>query len=172
MKRHVILIGLPGAGKTTVGKMLADRLQAPFVDIDAVIVRKEGKPITMIFAELGEAAFRTIEAREVEAALTAEPSVIAPGGGWAAQPGALESARARAFVVYLKTRAETATKRAEPEGNRPTLLGEDPLGRMKTLLSEREPSYKLADATVEADRHTTDQVTAELARLAEMQAGW
>lgn len=172
MKRHVILIGLPGAGKTTVGKMLADRLQAPFVDVDAVIVRREGKPITMIFAELGESAFRAIEAREVEASLAGDPSVIAPGGGWAAQPGALETARGRAFVIYLKTRAETATKRAEPEGNRPTLLGEDPLGRMKTLLQEREPSYKLADATVEADRHSMEQVTAELARLAEMQAGW
>lgn len=172
MKRHLILIGLPGAGKTTVGKMLADRLQAPFVDVDAVIVRKEGKPITMIFAELGESAFRAIEAREVEAALTGDPSVIAPGGGWAAQSGALASARGRAFVVYLKARAETATKRAEPEGNRPTLLGEDPLGRMKTLLQEREPSYKLADATVETDRKAMEQVTEELVRLAEMQAGW
>jgi shikimate kinase len=168
----VILIGLPGAGKTTVGKMLAERLHATFVDVDAVIVRKEGKPIMMIFAELGEAAFRAIERREVEAALASDPAVISPGGGWAAQPGALETAHGRAFVVYLKARAETATKRAEPEGNRPMLLGEDPLGRMQTLLQAREPSYRLADATVETDRRSTEQVTAELVRLAEIQAGW
>lgn len=172
MKRHLILIGLPGAGKTTVGRMAAERLQAPFVDVDALIARKEGKPITMIFAEHGEAAFRTMERREVDAALAAEPSIISPGGGWAAQPGALDGARGRAFVVYLKARAETATKRAEPEGNRPTLLGEDPVGRMKTLLQEREPSYKLADVSVETDRQTLEQVTAEVVRLAEMQAGW
>jgi shikimate kinase len=172
VKRHLILIGLPGAGKTTVGKLVADKLRAPFVDIDAVIARKEGKPITMIFAEHGEAAFRAMEQREVGVALDGEPAIIAPGGGWAAQPGAMESVRGRAFVVYLKARAETASKRAEPEGNRPTLSGEDPLERMRTLLHDREAAYKLAHATVETDRVTVDKVVAELARLAELQAGW
>jgi shikimate kinase len=101
--------------------------------------------------------------------------VISPGGGWAVQPGALESARGRALVIYLKTRAETASKRAEEQaGNRPMLLGvgEAPLDRMRTLLEEREAVYKRADATVETDRRTAEEVTAELARLAEMQAGW
>lgn len=172
MKRHIVLIGLPGAGKTTVGRQLAEKLHAPFVDIDAVIARKESKPIAMIFAEHGEAAFRTMEQREMAAALDSEPAVIAPGGGWAAQPGAMDAARSRAFIVYLKARAETATRRAEPEGNRPTLSGEDPVARMRTLLHDRETAYKLAHATVETDRLTADQVTAELARLAEMQAGW
>jgi shikimate kinase len=168
-----VLIGLPGAGKTSVGKMVAEKLNAPFVDVDAVIVRKEGKPITMIFAELGEPAFRAIERREVDAALAGDASIIAPGGGWAAQPGALDSARGRAFVVYLKARAETATKRAEPEGNRPMLLdSDDSLGRMKSLLQEREAAYKSADATVETDRRTLDQVAADLLRLAETEAGW
>ena len=78
---------------------MAERLNAPFVDVDAVIVRKEGKPITMIFAEQGEPAFRSIEKREVEAALTGDAAIIAPGGGWAAQPGALETVRGRGFVV-------------------------------------------------------------------------
>lgn len=172
MRRHVILIGLPGAGKTTVGKLAAERLQAPFVDVDTVIVRKEGKPITLIFAEQGEPAFRVLERREVEAALSGEASIIAPGGGWAAQPGTLDEARGRAFVVYLKTRPETATLRAEPEGNRPALLGEDPVGRMKALLLEREAAYHRADATLETDGHTAEQVAGELLRLAETQAGW
>jgi len=170
VRRHVILIGLPGAGKTTVGRMVAERLQVPFVDVDALIERKEGKPIMMIFAEHGEAAFRTMERREVDAALMAEPSIISPGGGWAAQAGALAAARERAVVVYLKATPETATKRAGPEGNRPMLLGEDPVGRMKTLLQEREPSYKLADVSVETDRQTLEQVTAEVVRLAELRA--
>lgn len=173
MRRHIVLVGLPGSGKTTVGRLLAEQLQAPFVDVDAVIARKEGKPIIMIFAEHGESAFRAMEQREVGAALEADAaSVIAPGGGWAAQEGSLASARGRAFVVYLKASAENASKRAEPEGNRPTLLGEDPLGRMRTLLHDREAAYQLADATVETDRLTPEQVTAELVRLARMQGGW
>ena len=102
--------------------MVAERLNAPFIDVDAVIVRKEGKPITMIFAEQGEPAFRTIERREVDAALAGDAAIIAPGGGWAAQPGALAAVRGRGFVVYLKARAETAMQRSEHEGNRPMLM--------------------------------------------------
>ncbi len=131
MKRHIVLIGLPGAGKTTVGRMVAERLHAGFVDIDNVLIRKEGKPISMIFAEKGEQAFRDMERKEVDAALAHEPAVIAPGGGWAAQPGALDGARSRGYFVYLKSRAEVAAGRAEPSGTRPVLMGDDPPGTVR-----------------------------------------
>jgi len=85
VKRHVVLIGLPGSGKSTVGRLVAERLGAAFVDIDAIIERREGRPIALIFAEKGEAAFREMERKEMETTLAAEPAVIAPGGGWAAQ---------------------------------------------------------------------------------------
>src|SRR5207247_825919 len=111
VKRHIVLIGLPGAGKSTVGRMVADKLHAGFVDIDTILIRKEGKPISMIFAEKGEPVFREMERKEVEAALANEPAVIAPGGGWAAQPGALENAKSRGYLVYLKARAEVAAGR-------------------------------------------------------------
>ncbi len=172
MKRHLVLIGLPGAGKSTVGRMVAERLHAGFVDIDTILNRKEGKPIAMIFAEKGESAFRDMERKEVEAALANPPAVIAPGGGWAVQPGALESARSRAYIVYLKARAEVAAGRAEPSGTRPVLMGDDPLARMKELYTARDPFYAKADATVLTEAKSAENVATEVVKLAQTGAGW
>jgi shikimate kinase len=172
MKKHIVLIGLPGSGKTTVGRLVAERLHAGFVDVDSVLNRKEGKPIAMIFAEKGEPAFREMERKEMEVALANQPAVLAPGGGWAAQPGALEAARATGYVIYLKTRPETAASRAAPSGTRPVLMGEDPEARMRAIIKEREPFYSQADAKVETDRKTADEVVAEVVRLAQTSAGW
>ena len=172
MRRHIVLVGLPGSGKSTVGQLVAQSLQAEFVDIDAIIMRKQGRPMPIIFAEFGEAAFRQLEHREVEAAFGGPPAVIAPGGGWVAQPGALESAQGRAVLVYLKTRPDTATARAGPQGNRPTLMGEDRVTRMRELLREREPFYNKADAHVETDRMSPVQVAVEVAGLARLRAEW
>src|SRR5439155_414958 len=129
VKRHIVLIGLPGSGKSAVGRLVAEQLRAGFVDIDAIVERREGRPITLIFAEKGEAAFRDMERKEMETALAGEPAVIAPGGGWAAQPGAIDTAQPHALVIYLHTRPETAAQRAAPAGTRPTLMGEDPVER-------------------------------------------
>lgn len=172
MPRHVVLIGLPGAGKTTIGKLLAERLGAPFVDPDAIIVRKMQKPVTRIFAEDGEAKFRSLELETVRTVLAGPPSVIAPGGGWAAQPGVLQAARAVALVVYIRTMALTATKRSGVEGNRPLLVGEDPVEKMRILLKEREAFYLQADAEVKADVKSAALLAEEIAVLARARAGW
>ena len=172
MKRHVVLVGLPGSGKTTVGRLAAEQLHAGFVDIDAIVERREGRPIALIFAEKGEAAFRDMERKEMETALGSEPAVIAPGGGWAAQPGAIDDAKTRALVVYLRTRPETAAQRATPEGTRPMLIGEDPVARMRELQKEREPFYGVAHAAVDTDRKAPPQVANEVVRLAQSSAGW
>lgn len=172
MKRHIVLIGLQGAGKSTVGRMVADKLHAGFVDIDTILIRKEGKPISMIFAEKGEPVFREMERKEVEAALANEPAVIAPGGGWAAQPGALEDAKPRGYIVYLKARAEVAAGRAEATGTRPVLMGDDPLARMKELFTVRDPYYGKADATVLTEAKSAENVAAEVVKLAQTGAGW
>jgi shikimate kinase len=172
MKRHVVLVGLPGSGKNAVGRLVAEALHAALVDIDAIIARREGRPITMIFAEQGEAAFREMERKEMDAALAHEPAIIAAGGGWAAQPGAIEGAKAHALVVYLRTSPDTAAQRAGPEGTRPLLMGGDPVVRMRELLKEREASYLKADATVDTDRKTPEQVAGEVTRLAQSRAGW
>ena len=172
MKKHVVLIGLPGAGKTTVGRIVAERLQAGFVDIDTILIRKEGKPIAMIFAEKGEPAFREMERKEVQTALGNQPAVIAPGGGWAAQPGALDTAKPHGYFVYLKARAEVAAGRAEVSGTRPVLMGDDPVARMRELFTARDPLYAKADATVQTEAKPADKVADEVVRLAQTSAGW
>jgi shikimate kinase len=168
----VVLVGLPGSGKTTVGRQVAELLRANFVDIDTILARREGKPIAMIFAEKGEGAFRDMERKEMETSLAGEPAVIAPGGGWAAQPGAIDEAKAHALVVYLRTRPETAAQRAVPEGTRPMLIGEDPVVRMRQLQKDREPFYRAAHAAVDTDRKAPSQVANEVVRLAQSSAGW
>lgn len=168
----MVLIGLPGSGKSTVGRLVAESLHAPCQDIDAVVTRKEGRPIATIFAERGEAAFRELEQQEMEGALAGPPAVIVPGGGWAAQPGAIESVRGRALLIYLRTRPATASARAVPEGNRPMLRGVDPPQRMRQLLGEREPFYLKADEQVETDGKTAASVAEEVVKLARRRAGW
>jgi len=172
VKKHLVLVGLPGAGKSTVGRLVAERLQTTFVDIDSILLRKEGKPITMIFAEKGEPAFREMERKEVADALGHEPAVIVPGGGWAAQPGTLDDAKPRGYVIYLKARAELAAGRAAPSGTRPVLMGDDPVVEMRELFKTREPYYAQADATVQTEAKTPEQLAAEIVRLAQTSAGW
>jgi shikimate kinase len=172
MKRHIVLIGLPGSGKTTIGRLVAERLGTGFVDSDVIIVRKMQMPIARIFAMHGELKFREMEKETMEQALAGPPSVLAPGGGWAVQPGQLDTARQNGFVVYLKTMVMTAAKRAASDNTRPILAGEDPVDQMRNLLKEREPFYSKADAEVKNDNKPPEAVADEVVALAKEKAGW
>src|SRR5436190_14452843 len=145
MPKHILLVGLPGSGKSAVGKLLADALGADVIDIDNLLVREMGKPVTQIFGMLGEAGFRRIERDAVNAAQARDPCVIVPGGGWAAQPGQLPAAKPQSLIIYLKCSATTATKRSEQGETRPLLAGADPGQRMRALAEEREAFYLQAD---------------------------
>lgn len=171
MKRHIVLIGLPGAGKTTVGKLAAEQLGTQVVDIDALIVRKMQMPVARIFAEHGEAKFRTVEAETMRQAVAGPAAVITPGGGWAAQPGVIDEVRGTCYLVYLRTMASTAAKRSGDYG-RPLLLTEDPLEKMRQLLKEREAYYAQADTEIKADMKTPAALAEEVVRLARAHAGW
>jgi shikimate kinase len=172
MKRSVVLLGLPGAGKTTAGKLAAQELGAPFVDTDAVIVRRLQKPVARIFAEDGEPRFRTIEAEVVREAIGGPAAVIVPGAGWAAQPGVLDEVLDQALFIYMKVLATTAGTRAGEAGGRPLLSGQDPVVRMRELLRDREPFYARAQVELKADRGTPELIAKEIAKVARERAGW
>jgi shikimate kinase len=171
MPRHLILVGLPGSGKSAVGYQVAADLGAPLFDIDSLLVREMGMPVEQIFGLVGEPRFREMEHKAVLSAIAAEePAVIIPGGGWAAQPGHMHEAREFALLVYLRCMPGTAAKRTEQGEARPVLMGTDPVERMRALLESREPFYKLADFEVAAERGL-DQVGDGVLDLARKHAG-
>ncbi|HYC31849.1 MAG TPA: shikimate kinase [Gemmatimonadales bacterium] len=172
MARHVLLVGLPGSGKSTVGRLAAGGLGAPLLDIDLLLVRQMGRPVAQIFGMIGEAAFRQMEREAVAAALAGPPAVIVPGGGWAAQEGQVEAVRPSSIVVYLRCPPPVAAKRAEQGETRPLLAGTDPVQRMKSLLEAREPWYRLADYVVDAGTGPADRVARDVEQLARRHAGW
>jgi shikimate kinase len=172
MPRHVLLVGLPGSGKSTVGRLVAAGLPAPLIDIDGLLVREMGMPVSQIFGMVGEARFREMERDAVTAAQGGNPGVIVPGGGWAAQPGQLEAAKASSLVVYLKCMPGTAAKRSQQGEVRPPVAGGDPAQRMRTLLEEREQFYLLAHHQVNAERSPAEAIAAEIMQLARQHGDW
>src|SRR3954468_13001737 len=173
MPHHIVLVGLPGSGKSTVGKMAADAMSTFVIDIDSLLVREMGMPISQIFGMVGEARFRQMERDAVKTAQARDPCVIVPGGGWAPQPGQLEEASGRSLVIYLKCRPDTAVKRSEQGETRPLLAGAaDPSQRMRSLLQEREPFYLKADQQVAGDSPSPEGVVREVVELARRHAGW
>lgn len=168
----MVLVGLPGSGKTTVGRLVATTLGAEFVDLDEAIEREQGMAASRIFAERGETAFRALERDAARQVIARAPAVIAPGGGWAAQPGNLEQARGSSLLVYLRTEPEEAARRAAPASGRPLLQGDDPARVMQRLLAEREVFYHRADAIVGTDGCAAEEVARQVVTLARSRAGW
>ena len=135
----VYLVGMPGAGKTVVGRELAGRLGVPFLDLDAEIEHDAGKPVAEIFASEGEGAFRALEAAALVAAGTHDPAVISCGGGVVLEPANRIALRNTGTVVYLDVPLEVLERRVRPAAERP-LIRED--GDLERLLQERGPLYR------------------------------
>ena len=135
----VYLVGMPGAGKSTVGRELAGRLGVPFVDLDDEIERETGTTVARIFREEGEAAFRTLEAAALMKASMDDPSVVACGGGIVLEPANRITLRNTGTVVYLDVPVEDLRRRVPPDADRPLIRRE---GDLERLLESRGPLYR------------------------------
>ncbi len=155
---RLLIVGPPGAGKTTVGSLLASRWGVAFRDTDTEIERQVGKPIRDIFVDDGEAAFRTLEAAAVQAALTGHDGVVALGGG-AVTNADTRTALAGHRVVFLDVGLADAAARVGLGVTRPLLLG-NVRTQLKNLLDARRPLYRqVATVTVVTDGLTAAEVT-------------
>ncbi len=161
-----VLIGPPGAGKSTVGPLLAARLGVGFTDTDAEVEATAGKPVSDIFVEDGEPAFRDMERAAVATALDGANGVVAIGGGAVLDPATQRQLAGRP-VVYLETGFASAAKRVGMAQARPLLIG-NPRATLKILLEQRLPIYaRLAAITVNTDDREPEEIVAEIAsRLA------
>jgi shikimate kinase len=148
--RTVALVGLMGAGKSSIGRRLAQRLKVPFVDADAEIEVAAGATIEEIFERHGEAAFREGERRVIARLLEGPVQVLATGGGAFMDPNTRALMRARAISVWLRAELELLLPRLTRRSNRPLLKAGDPRTVLEHLIAERYPVYAEADITVDS----------------------
>jgi len=150
LNRTVALVGMMGAGKTSIGRRLAARLKVPFRDADHEIEAAADLAIPEIFARFGEAHFREGERKVIARLLEEAPHVLATGGGAFMDPGTRDAMAQRAFTIWLKAPVGLLLARVKKRDTRPLLKNGDMRATLERLLAEREPVYATADMTVES----------------------
>jgi shikimate kinase len=147
------LVGMPGSGKTTVGRQLSRRLQLPFFDSDHLIEERLGCSIREYFAREGEAAFRDLEEQVLADTATGPAAVLATGGGAVLREANRQRLRAAGSVIYLRSTPEELYRRVRHDSGRPLLQVDDPLARLRDLYGHRDPLYReVAHFVVETGR--------------------
>ncbi len=167
MTERLLLVGMMGAGKSTAGKLAAERLGWPFVDVDAEVESATGMSVAELFSRSGEAAFRAEESAALERALERSPAVVSVGGGAVQDERNRRRMRHGATVVWLRARPETLAERVGDGRTRPLLHGDDPVARLAELAAARAPLYaEVADVVVDVDELHADEVATRVAALA------
>jgi shikimate kinase / 3-dehydroquinate synthase len=170
VRRSLILVGMPGAGKSSIGRRLAARLGLPFLDADAEIEAAAGLPITEIFSRYGEAHFRDGERRVIARLVSGPPVVLATGGGAFVDAGTRAALRrAGTVTIWLQCNHATLLRRVVGRGHRPMFLGADPGGVLHRLMAARHPLYAEADIVVSCTDESPDATTR---RVQEALAAW
>lgn len=161
LNRTVVLVGMMGAGKSTIGRRLAQRLGVRFVDADHEIERAAGCSIPEIFKTYGETAFRDGERRVIARLLNDPPHVLALGGGAFVDDDTRAAVKEKATSVWLDTDIETLFRRVSRRTNRPMLYVQDPRAQLETLLQDRSPTYAEADIVVKGSEAPSDAAAAD-----------
>lgn len=162
-ENNIMLIGFMGSGKTTVSHELSRRMQIPEVDMDAYIVRHEGKSISDIFAESGEDVFREIETACLKEIQKATGRIVSCGGGAVLRDENVECMKRNGVIVLLTAEPETIYKRVRYSTDRPILNGHMNVGYIKELMEKRKPRYmEVADIVIETDRKDISAVAGEI----------
>jgi shikimate kinase len=159
-QRTIALVGLMGAGKSSVGRRLAQALNLPFRDTDEEVERAAGRSVSEIFEELGEAAFRDGERRVIARLLDEPPHVLATGGGAFMNPKTRQLIADKAISVWLRADVDVLARRVARKNDRPLLQGRDTRAALEALARQRDPIYALADLTVPS-QESPHQVTVE-----------
>jgi shikimate kinase len=159
--RSVVLVGMMGVGKSTIGRRLAARLKLPFVDADTEIEAAAGMTIPEIFEQHGEPHFRDGEARVIARLLEGGPVVLATGGGAFLREETRTRIAARAISIWLKADHDVIMRRVRRRADRPLLQTADPEGTVTRLLAEREPVYATADLTIASREVPHDKIVEE-----------
>lgn len=160
MRRHIVLIGMMGAGKTAIGTEIARRLRVPFTDSDHEIEAAAAMSIAEIFARDGEPFFRDRETQVLGRILDGPPGVVSTGGGAWMRPENRDLIRARGLSVWLNCDLETLWHRVRQRSTRPLLKTADPKGTLATLMEQRYPVYATAELTFDARRGDTIEAAA------------
>jgi shikimate kinase len=159
---NLALIGFMGTGKSSVGRMTAQVLGYDFVDTDELVEKRAGKPISQIFVQDGEDAFREVERQLVAEMAGWRGKVIATGGGLGADEANLAELRQHALVVCLWASPEAIWQRVRSQTHRPLLQGPDPQGRIRALLEERTPVYRQADVLLNTGLRSIREVVQQV----------
>ena len=166
--RTIVFVGMMGAGKTTLGRRVAARLDLPFADLDAEIEKAADLSVAEIFAKYGEAHFRDGERRVIARLLAEGPRVLATGGGAFMNPETRAAIAAAGVSVWIEADPDVLFQRIRHKTTRPLLATPDPEGTLRRLVAERYPVYALADVTVRSRDASKDVMTEEiLAALAD-----
>ena len=161
-RRSVVLVGMMGAGKSSIGRRLASRLSLPFVDADAEIEKAAGMSIPDIFATHGEPDFRAGEARVIVRLLDGGPQVLATGGGAFMNADTRSAIGVKGVSVWLKAEADVLMRRIKRRHDRPLLATDDPAATLRQLIDLRYPVYALADVTVQSREVPHDKIVDEI----------
>ncbi len=163
---NIVLIGFRGTGKTTLGKALAEKLNRPFLDTDALICEQTGLSIPNIFSSIGEKGFRNIESEIIQKIQTKEDAIISCGGGAILDPENIKHLKKNGFLVLLTATAETIEQRIRGSLERPSLTEKEPLEEIRHLLEIRNPLYrKVADLVIDTESKTPEELIQQLETL-------